>query len=133
MKSSLIPRATAVTIILMMTATICPAGARAADKEEELSVKMMTPNVATARTTVQLLVRVPPHAENRLLRVTIDSAGYYRSSDVQLDGDRAATMHSVRWPGIPHGEYEVVARLIRSDGKHRTIHGGRLIVIGPGF
>lgn len=132
MKSSLIPRAAAVTIILMMTATICPARARAADKEEELSVKM-TPNVAKAPTTVQLLVRVPPHAQNRLLRVTIDSAGFYRSSDVQLDGDRAATMHSVRWPGIPHGEYEVVARLIRSDGKHRTIHGGRLIVIGPGF
>lgn len=131
MKSFLIPRATTAAIVLMMTATIYPARARAADKEGELSVKM-TPNVAKAPTTVQLLVRVRTHAENRLLRVTLDSAGYYRSSDVQLDGDRAATMHSVRWSGIPHGEYEVVARLIRSDGKHRTIHGGRLIVIGAG-
>jgi hypothetical protein len=118
--------------MLIMTAAVFPVRARADRREPEVSVRMM-PRVAQAPATVQLLVHVPPQPENRRLRVTIDSIGYYRSSDLQLDGDRAAMVHSVRWLGVPSGEYDVVVQLIRSDGKHRVVNGGRLAVVGLGF
>ena len=130
--SNVVAGAAGLAGMLIMTAMVIPTVARAEDRVPELSVRM-TPTVAQAPATVQLLVRVPPRAENRRLRVTIDSAAYYRSSDVQLDGDRAATVHSLRWLGIPSGEYEVVVQLIRADGKHRVVHGGRLAVVGFGF
>jgi hypothetical protein len=110
----------------MWAAAILPAQARAA---EEKDVSLSMPSFAQAPATVQLKVRVAPRTENRLLRVTLDSDAYYRSSDLPLEGAEAATMHSVRWPGVPSGEYVVVIELFRSNGKLQTIHG-RLDILG---
>jgi flagellar hook assembly protein FlgD len=128
MKRCVIPRAT-VLLALMCATALVPAHVRAAE-EKEVSVGM--PSFAQAPATVQLNVRVAPRKENRLLRVTLDSGTYYRSSDLPLEGAEAATMHSVRWPGVPSGEYVVIVELFRSNGKRHVAHAGRLEVVGFG-
>jgi Na+:H+ antiporter, NhaA family len=44
----------------------------------------------------------------------------------------AASLHSVRWPAIPSGEYVVVVEVVRSNGNSRLVYTGRLDVIGFG-
>jgi len=63
------------------------------------------------------LVRVEPHTDNRLLRVTIDSSNYFRSSDVQLNGASAARSHFFVWKSLPPGAYEVTAIVLGTDGR----------------
>ena len=62
-----------------------------------------------APASVQTLVRVSPHADNRLLRVLIDGEQFTRSSDTQLDGVDAAKHHFFMWQSLPPGTYSIVA------------------------
>ena len=78
MKRSVVPKAMVLVWALMWAAAILPVQARAA---EEKDVSVWMPSFAQAPATVQLNVRVAPRKENRLLRVTLDSDAYYRSSD----------------------------------------------------
>ncbi len=65
---------------------------------------------------VQSVIRVSPHPDNRLLRVTLDSADYYRSSDIELDGAEAATSHFLNWASLPAGHYDIVVTLFGPQG-----------------
>jgi hypothetical protein len=66
---------------------------------------------------VQSLIRVSPHPDNRLLRVTLDSADFYRSSDIELEGARAATIHFFNWTSLPAGHYDIVVTVFGSEGQ----------------
>lgn len=66
---------------------------------------------------VQSLIRVRPHPDNRLLRVTLDSSNFYRSSDVQLEGASAATNHFFNWTSLPAGHYELLVTLFGMNGE----------------
>jgi len=59
---------------------------------------------------VRSLIRVAPHRNNRLLRVEIDSPDFFRSSDVQLEGELAARNHFFSWKSLPRGSYELRPR-----------------------
>jgi hypothetical protein len=65
---------------------------------------------------VQSLIKISPHADNRLLRVTLDSANYYRSSDVELEGAGAARSHFFNWTQLPAGHYDIVVTIFGPDG-----------------
>ena len=71
---------------------------------------------ALAPATVQSLVRVSPHPDNRLLRVVIDGEDYYRSSDTQLDGAEAARHHFFTWRSLPPGNYSIIAVVYGPQG-----------------
>jgi hypothetical protein len=77
----------------------------------------VTPRAALAGTFVQALVRVHPHADNRLLRLTVESPSYFRSSDVTLNGADAAVSHFVPLRALPAGSYAVVAVVYGVDGE----------------
>jgi hypothetical protein len=64
---------------------------------------------AVAPASVQTLVRVSPHPDNRRLRVLIDGEQFTRSSDTQLDGVDAAKHHFFMWQSLPPGTYSIVA------------------------
>jgi hypothetical protein len=117
-------RAAAATVVFAVTVVAAPAGA-----EGDVSVSLSA-HVARAPATLELRVRIPPHAHNRLLRVSLDSGSYYRSSDLPLDGDQAAATHVVRWPGVPSGVYGVAVEIFQSNGRSRVVQGGRVQVIG---
>jgi hypothetical protein len=64
---------------------------------------------AFAPASVQSLVRVLPHPDNRVLRVLIDGEQFTRSSDTQLDGADAAKHYFFTWHSLPPGTYSLVA------------------------
>jgi hypothetical protein len=71
---------------------------------------------AVAPASVQTLVRVSPHPDNRILRVLIDGEQFTRSSDTQLDGADAARHHFFTWRSLPPGTYSIVATVYGSLG-----------------
>jgi hypothetical protein len=78
---------------------------------DELSVRL--PSVVTrSASLVRAQVWIPRDSDNRVLRITLDSGAFYRSSDVPLEGDRAAQSHTLVWHALPPGAYEVTIQLV---------------------
>ena len=77
---------------------------------------------ALEQEVVRSLIRVAPHRDNRLLRVEIDSPDFFRSSDVQLEGDLAARNHFFSWKSLPPGSYELVVTVLGSQGPRIRRH-----------
>lgn len=77
----------------------------------------VSPNLAVSGTFVQARIRVHPDGENRLLRVTVESPTYFRSSDVTLDGAAAAITHVVPLRALPAGSYAVLAIVYGTEGE----------------
>ena len=69
----------------------------------------LTTRFALAPASLQTLVRVSPHPDNRVLRVVIDGEQFTRSSDTQLDGNDAAKHYFFMWRSLPPGTYSIVA------------------------
>jgi hypothetical protein len=83
------------------------------DKDIQLT---LTSRYSFAPASVRSLVRIAPHPDNRTLRVAVDSPSYFRSSDVELDGERAALNHFFSWRSLPPGNYEVIVTVLGPDG-----------------
>jgi hypothetical protein len=98
----------------------------AADAPLSIAVR---PAVVFVGGDVRTTVRTPRDARNRELRISIDAAEYYASSDVQLDGDSAAATHQFTWKALPGGSYRVEATLVREDGE-KDISFTCFVVIG---
>ena len=94
-------------------------GVRADDEPHPVTVNIR-PLVLFAGGDVRTTVRTPRDPRNRELRIIVEAADYYASSDVQLDGDGAAATHQHTWKALPGGAYRVEAILLRADGERRT-------------
>ena len=79
------------------------------------------PTVLFAGRDVRTTVRTPRDPRNRELRIIVEAADYFASSDVQLDGDDAPATHQFTWKELPSGAYRVEAILTREDGERRTV------------
>lgn len=79
------------------------------------------PLVAAAPATVSITVTVEPNERNRVLVIEDDSALYYRSSQIQLDGQHAARTHVLTFRGLPPGEHQVTASVHGADGVHAVV------------
>jgi hypothetical protein len=108
--------------LALSTATLGAAG-------DPVSIRV-NPSVAIAPTMLAISVRVAPQAENRALEVVVDSDDFYRLSRVQLDGDRAPIVTTLRVDSVPAGEYEVTATILGADGKRRTMARAHAEVMG---
>lgn len=89
--------------------------------EPALELRLAT-RVALAPASLQSLIRVSPHPDNRLLRVLIDGDQFYRSSDTQLDGTDAARSYFFTWQKLPPGSYSIIAIVYGQHG----VRGQRL-------
>lgn len=94
---------------------------------EKLALRV-TPNFSNAPSTVTIKATVEPNAANRSLTIEADSGTFYRSSLVQLDGDRAPLVTQVFLKNLPSGEYTVAAELVDNMGG-RTIVRRTVIVL----
>jgi hypothetical protein len=88
-----------------------------ADAPVTLAVR---PTVVFAGRDVRTTIRTPRDPRNRELRIIVEAADYYASSDVQLDGDDAPATHQFTWKELPSGAYRVEAILTRADDQHVT-------------
>jgi hypothetical protein len=95
---------------------LAPQTATSSDQREPaLEVRLAT-KFAFAPASVQSLIRVSPHPDNRRLRVLIDGELFTRSSDTQLEGADAAKHYFFTWQSLPPGTYSIVATVYGSVG-----------------
>jgi hypothetical protein len=101
-----------------------------ADKSADELTLRLTPRFVSAPGYLRSLIRVAPNGANRVLRVEIDSAGYYRSSDITLDGASAPMSHFVDWKEVPAGKYDLIVSVLGSSGDARAVRHLNFQVLG---
>jgi len=94
-------------------------GITAAGAGESLSMKV-SPRQALAPVNLRVSVRIEPSADNRALMIVAETSDFYRSSQIQLEGDQAPRVVSVEYPNVPGGEYNVTGVLVNSMGQERA-------------
>lgn len=83
-----------------------------------------------ANLTIQLSIE--PDLDNRAIRVIAESAEFYRSSEIELDGDRAPRTSVFRYRSVPAGDYEVRSVLLGTRGTERAMVNQTVTVLGAG-
>ena len=76
-----------------------------------------------------ITVAVEPGASNRALVVEADGDDYFRSSMIELDGEREKRLHTVEFRNLPAGEYKLRAQ-VRSRSAVRGTAVEELVVTG---
>jgi hypothetical protein len=94
---------------------------------EKLSLRV-TPNVSSAPSTVVVKATVARNADNRWLHIEAESGAFYRSSEIQLDGDKAPVVTEIRLNNLPGGEYTVLAVLRNSVGEETVVRRTALVM-----
>ena len=59
---------------------------------------------------------IEPDDRNRGVEVTVDSANFFATSTVTLEGDRAPRVRTTHFRQLPAGSYEVSATLVQDGG-----------------
>jgi hypothetical protein len=75
------------------------------DANPQLAIDAPTVMLARSRLIIRALVE--PDPANRVIQITAESAGFYRSSEVQLDGSAAPRSTIFEYPDLPAGTYEI--------------------------
>lgn len=99
--------------------------------KEALLIRV-SPAISFAPANLSVRTSIEPHASNRALEIVADSDQFYRSSLVQLDGERAPKISTFEFHSLPPGEYEVKAALIGFDGQTRAIARAHVNVVESG-
>jgi hypothetical protein len=98
---------------------------RAPADDSRLTVRA-TPLLLLTRGEARGLVMVPRHADNRVLRVILESEDYYSQSDIQLDGESAALSYPVSWRDLPPGSYCVTVQVYGPTGLRTSASVGSI-------
>ncbi|MFP5378963.1 MAG: hypothetical protein ACLGHP_04325 [Vicinamibacteria bacterium] len=94
--------------------------ASGAQGDQKLSVRV-TPAVMYAPATITVTATIARDPGNRALQVDADSGGFYRSSFVQLEGDRAPRVSQVQLKHLPSGDYLVGVVLVDNAGRRTVV------------
>jgi hypothetical protein len=113
--------------ILTLTATVTIG----ASEPEPLTMKV-SPAMSFAPANLVVRASIQPNADNRVFEVVAESDDFYRSSEVQLDGERAPRTNSIEYRSLPPGQYEVRAVLLGADGRPRATVRQSVVVVGAG-
>ncbi len=80
-----------------------------------------------APATVPITVAVEPAAQNRMLVVEADSEQYFRSSAVELAGEKEKRLHSVEFKSLPAGQYTLRAQVLSKNEVLGSAVGGMVV------
>jgi hypothetical protein len=86
--------------------------------DNRLAIKV-SPAVAFAPANLIVRTIIEANGENRAVEIVAESESFYRSSEIQLEGDRAPRTTTFEFKSVPGGVYEVTATLL-------GVHGQRL-------
>ena len=89
---------------------------------EPLQMKV-TPAMSLAPGFLTVKVRVEAAPENRRLQVVAESADYYRSSEISLDGANGAPLNVFEFRDLPTGLYHVTGTLVGTRGLRARASG----------
>jgi hypothetical protein len=91
---------------ILLVAATRPAGAG------ERMIMKVTPAVAFAPANLVVRAVVEADADNRAIAVIAESEDFYRSSEIQLDGDHAPRTNTFEFRSLPPGKYSVKVMLM---------------------
>jgi len=80
------------------------------EANDRLSIKV-TPSVSFAPANLIVQTTVTADNANRSIEIVAESEQFYRSSEIQLDGDRAPHTTRFEFKSLPSGQYDVRAVL----------------------
>ena len=102
--------------LLICAAATTPVGAGERDR---LTIRV-SPAVAFAPANLVVRAVIPSDAENRTVEVVAESEDFYRSSEMELNGDRAPRTTVFEFRSLPPGTYEVKGTLRDASGQARA-------------
>jgi hypothetical protein len=111
-----------------MVSTLLVLIAVSASGDEQLRLAV-SPAQSIAPSNLRIRARVVPHADNRSLEIVAESSEFYRSSQISLEGERAAATNMFEFRGLPGGEYVVYGILTDNTGHRRAIAEQQVRVI----
>lgn len=116
----------------MIRAGVCGlvVGAAMTGNAKESVSLHVSPAVAFAPAELVIRASIEPDAGNRVLEIVADSSEFYRSSEIQLEGDHAPKTSMVQFHGVPSGDYDVTAAVIGADGRPRAVAHAHVMVMG---
>lgn len=74
-----------------------------------------------APANLTLRFSVAPDSANRALEVIADSDGFFRSSEIPLEGDNAPRTVFLEYRALPPGIYHISGVLLGTRGKERAM------------
>jgi hypothetical protein len=81
----------------------------------------VSPTVAREPARITVRVSIEPNPDNRGLEVVAESATFFRSSYLQLEGDRAARTNVFQYRDLPAGDYNVRVVVLDADGSEEGV------------
>src|SRR5579862_5587048 len=99
---------------IFATAVVLVGGAKTLDAGQRVELRV-SPLVAFAPADVNVRAMVEADSANRSMLIEVDSNDFYRSSEIQLDGERAARTNVFSFRDLPSGLYELRATV--RDGR----------------
>jgi hypothetical protein len=114
--------------VALMLATFVTLTTISASGGEQLRIAV-SPAQSFAPSNLNIRARVVPNDSNRALQIVAESADFYRSSQVQLDGERAPATMMFEFRGVPGGEYLVYGILTDNGGRQRALAEQQVRVI----
>jgi hypothetical protein len=76
----------------------------------------VSPRMGREPADLYIVAVVEANESNRLLEITVDSADFFASSQMELDGERAQRLSNISFRSVPRGNYIVTTRLVGRDG-----------------
>ena len=113
-------------LTILVASTTLPVGAG-----ERITLKV-SPAVAFAPANLVVRATVEADADNRAIEIVAESPDFYRSSEIQLQGDKAARTSTFESRSLPPGTYEVRAKLLSASGQTRAAVRQQINVIASG-
>ena len=98
---------------------------------EKITVRV-SPAVAFAPANLIVRTRIEADAQNRAVEIVAESTEFYRSSEIQLDGENAPRTSTFEFRSLPPGTYEVTATLLGPGGSARASVRSQINVIASG-
>jgi hypothetical protein len=110
-------KAGTIALGFLMCVTAMPVGAGG---PERLTMRV-SPSVAFAPANLAVRTTILADAGNRAVEIVAESQDFYRSSEIQLEGDRAPRTTVFEFRSLPPGTYEVKAVLRGADGERASV------------
>ena len=98
---------------------------------ERITLKV-SPAVSFAPANLVVRATIESAAENRAVQISAESPDFYRSSEIQLEGEKAARTNRFEFRSLPPGTYEVRATLYGASGETRGVVRQQVNVMASG-
>jgi len=109
---------------IVVTALLCAMFSMVATVRGNERLRMqVTPAVSLEPAVLTVRVSVEPSADNRFLQTIAESPDMYRSSEVPINGERAAPLNVFEFRNLPAGLYRVTSVLTGASGRRSTAFG----------